>query len=233
MMAAVHRHGLRCGGRAAGLAATKLRTISVYTRTGDGGQSSLFSGERRHKDDPVFEALGAVDELNAAVGMAYTHCEAFASGAHVTGAAAPPPGPESLGWLLPQLKEVQYRLLDVGSAVATPQSTSTSERLAYVRFDGADEARALESHIDAMEAHLSPLTVFILPGGGAPSASLHVARAICRRAERSVFTLVRRGECDAGVAVYLNRLSDYFFVAARFAAASVDYPEARREQRKG
>lgn len=215
------------------VAAKNLRSISVYTRTGDGGQSSLFSGERRHKDDPIFEALGAVDELNAAVGMACAHCEAMASGAHATGSAAPPPGPEGLGWLLPQLSQVQARLLDVGSAVATPQPTSTSKRLERVRFDGAGEAATLESYIDAMEAHLPPLTVFILPGGGAPSASLHVARAICRRAERSVFALVRRGECDAGAAIYLNRLSDYFFVAARFAAASAEYPEVRRERRKG
>jgi len=248
-MLAFSRHAHRCGGRLARphacaisvytrtgdggrLARPHARAISVYTRTGDGGTSSLYNGERRPKDDAVFEALGALDELNAAVGMAYMHCDSLTGGARATGPLAPQPGLEGLGWLLPQLTEVQAHLLDVGSAAATPQRTSESKRLARVSFNGEAEAGRLETYIDAMDAHLPPLTVFILPGGGAGSASLHVARAVCRRAERRVFTLVSAGDCPASAAIYLNRLSDYFFVAARYAAASAEYPEARRERRK-
>jgi len=196
------------------------------------GQSSLFNGERRHKDDPIFDALGSVDELNAAVGMAYVQCEAEYAGTTVDPSTTPSLGDKGLGWLLPQLKEIQMRLLDVGSLVATPLRTSPSERLNRVSFDGVSEANKLERYIDAMDAQLPPLTVFILPGGGAPSASLHFARAVCRRAERKVCTLVRHEDCDTSAAIYLNRLSDYCFVAARFAAGCMDQPETRRERKR-
>eukprot|EP00967_Tisochrysis_lutea_P027279 scaffold31574_cov33-Tisochrysis_lutea.AAC.1 len=168
-----------------------VRTTHVYTRTGDMGQSSLFNGERRHKDDPIFDALGSVDELNAAVGMAYVQCEAEYAGTTVDPSTTPSLGDKGLGWLLPQLKEIQMRLLDVGSLVATPLRTSPSERLNRVSFDGVSEANKLERYIDAMDAQLPPLTVFILPGGGAPSASLHFARAVCRRAELTTASLPR------------------------------------------
>lgn len=168
----------------------------------------LFSGQRRRKDDTVFTALGDSDELNAAIGLAAAHCATS--------------GGERGQSLLVQLQTVQSRLLDVGSAVATPRSESSSQRLERTSFDGdGGGSKTIEAWIDGMDAQLPPLRNFILPGGGVAAASLHSARAICRRAERSVVPLVLDGECDDAVAVYLNRLSDYLFVAARFVAAEV------------
>ena len=187
------------------------RSFRIYTRTGDSGQTSLFNGLRKTKDHPVFDALGAVDELNAAVGLARAHCEAALDTASDTSLMLP--------HILPQLTDIQHRLLDVGSNIATPQRSSSEQHLARVNFDcGPRATQTLEEWMDAMDEKLPPLREFILPGGGVPSASLHIARASCRRAERKVVPLVREGDCTEGVAIYLNRLSDYFFVAARFAS---------------
>ena len=178
------------------------RCFRVYTRTGDQGTSSLFNGERRRKDDHVFQALGDTDELNAAIGVARAHCALIPA---VT--------------MLPQLDAVQSRLLDIGSAIATPVSNSSEARLRRTAFDeGGRSTAELEAWIDAMDAELPPLKNFILPSGGAASASLHLARSICRRAERAVVPLCIDGECDGSTAIFLNRLSDYLFVGARFAA---------------
>lgn len=179
--------------------------MRIYTRTGDAGSSSLFNGERRHKNDIVFTALGDSDELNAAIGVARAHCELG--------------GSARTELMVPQLAVVQSRLLDLGSAVATPAATSSAARLDRVLFDdGGANTALLEGWIDELEVALPPLRNFILPGGGVAAASLHVARAICRRSERSVVPLVLAGDCDGAVAKYLNRLSDYLFVAARTAA---------------
>ena len=203
------------------------RTFKVYTRTGDEGTSMLFNAERRAKDDAVFQALGSTDELNACVGIARAHAEDCE-------AVAPLPGQQRvalhnpLAGLVEQLGAVQSRLFDVGSAVATPRSRSTDAQLRRAAFgdDGASSADELERWIDAMDAELPPLSNFILPGGGLVGASLHHARAVCRRAERDVVPLVREAECEAAVAVYLNRLSDYLFVAARFAARRIGEEDA-------
>ena len=203
------------------------RTFKVYTRTGDEGTSMLFNAERRAKDDAVFQALGSTDELNACVGIARAHAEDCE-------AVAPLPGQQRvalhnpLAGLVEQLGAVQSRLFDVGSAVATPRSRSTDAQLRRAAFgdDGGSSAGELERWIDAMDAELPPLSNFILPGGGLVGASLHHARAVCRRAERDVVPLVREAECEAAVAVYLNRLSDYLFVAARFAARRIGEEDA-------
>ena len=182
-------------------------SFKVYTRTGDGGSSSLFNGERRSKNDLVFAALGDTDELNASIGAARAQCEVAAT-AHPT-----------LGPMLPQLDHIQSRLLDVGSAVATPRSRSNEAQLVRAVFDEeGEETQQLERWLDAMDVQLPPLRNFILPSGGLVSSSLHVARAVCRRAERSVTPLVLEEECSGRVAVFVNRLSDYLFVAARFSA---------------
>lgn len=120
--------------------------------------------------------------------------------------------------LIPQLTELQSRLLDVGSAVATPMDASSEAKLKATAFD-AGATRTLEQWIDAMDEHLPALTQFLLPGGGKPAAHLHVARATCRRAERSVVAL-GCGHVSVDVRVFLNRLSDYLFTAARFATAA-------------
>jgi len=162
--------------------------VKIYTRTGDAGETSLFGGARVSKNDPRIDAYGTVDELNAFIGAAR--------------ATSPSSSIDS------QLASVQSDLFDVGAQLASPGSS---------RFTGVDASRitALETAIDEMERDLTPLTSFILPGGSSAAAQLHVARTVCRRAERLVVALA-----DASTATtltYLNRLSDYLFVAARFA----------------
>lgn len=182
--------------------------MKIYTKTGDSGSSSLYSGERRAKSDAVFAALGDVDELNSAVGLAREY--------------AAPLDPE----LASQLETIQSRLLDVGSAVATPIASSSDAKLQRTAFDGGATA-ALEGWIDAMTAQLPPLTSFILPSGGPAASFLHMARSVCRRAERAVVPLAAGGATDEAVAVYLNRLSDYLFTAARHAVSQSRQPVAR------
>ena len=115
-----------------------------------------------------------------------------------------------------QLTEIQSRLLDLGSAIATPLSSGDDSKVARTAFPQASVAQ-LEAWLDALDARLPALRNFILPGGGLAAASLHAARAVARRAERAVVPLVRAKQADAVVVVYLNRLSDYLFVAARTA----------------
>lgn len=180
--------------------------MKVYTKTGDKGTSSLYSGERREKDDAVFAALGDVDELNSVVGVAREYAASL--------------DPK----LATQLEIIQSRLLDVGSAVATPIPSSNDKKLQRVAFD-ASATDHLEKWIDDYTADLPALTQFILPSGGPASSFLHMARSVCRRAERSVVPLARDGSTETSVAVYLNRLSDYLFTAARHAAQKAGEPE--------
>lgn len=176
--------------------------MKVYTKTGDKGTSQLFSGERRTKDDAVFKALGDTDELNAHVGLATEWVRATSN-----------------TFLPSKLEQIQSRLFDVGACVATPlTSAPRSKKNRAGTFDDTNVG-VLEQWIDAMDAELPPLTSFILPsGGGLASTQLHVARAVCRRAERRVVPLAAAGDVDASVLRYLNRLSDFLFVAARYAA---------------
>eukprot|EP00002_Diphylleia_rotans_P013193 TRINITY_DN256_c1_g2_i6.p1 TRINITY_DN256_c1_g2~~TRINITY_DN256_c1_g2_i6.p1 ORF type:complete len:242 (-),score=50.17 TRINITY_DN256_c1_g2_i6:108-833(-) len=175
------------------------RHIRIYTRTGDKGSSSLFNGERRRKDDAVFEALGATDELNSFVGLAREHCVI------------------SQNNLEPKLEEIQCRLLDIGAHVATPRLASDESKIERTKFDEMHVTK-LESWIDEMETSLPVLRNFILPSGGLASSTLHMARSMCRRAERRVVSLSLNGDVDTAAMKYLNRLSDFLFVAARFAA---------------
>mmetsp|Transcript_23842 Transcript_23842/g.32784 ORF Transcript_23842/g.32784 Transcript_23842/m.32784 type:complete len:250 (+) Transcript_23842:137-886(+) len=174
----------------------------VYTRTGDGGTSSLYNGKRATKDESTFWALGETDELNNAVGVAREFCTESSV---------------KLPQLCSQLEEIQSRLLDVGSAVATPLEASSRIKIQKTRFE-PESVTTLESWIDAMDTELPALTAFILPSGGRAAVFLHVARGVCRRAERQVVPLVREGRVEKSVGMYLNRLSDYLFTAARYAA---------------
>lgn len=164
---------------------------NIYTKTGDCGLTSLYNGRRVAKTDAVFEALGDIDELNACIGIALNF---------------------GVNELVDQLTEVQSRLLDIGSSIATPPG-STKEQLRRVAFD-AVHTEVLEVMIDVLDNELPPLRNFILPGGGPMSSQLHLARTICRRAERHVLET----KAEENVRIYLNRLSDYLFVAARYAA---------------
>lgn len=180
--------------------------MKVYTKTGDKGTSSLYNGERRHKTDGAFQALGDVDELNSLCGVAREYMRTLETERSE------------------QLKTIQSRLLDVGSAVATPLENSSNGKLQRTSFDEGATAD-LERWIDAMDEELPPLTNFILPSGGHAASFLHLARAVCRRAERSVTHLVSTGACEASVAIFLNRLSDYLFTVARVASRLDGQPE--------
>lgn len=178
------------------------RRFRIYTKTGDKGASSLFNGERRAKTDPFFAALGDIDEVNACIGLASAHCLRAQEKA----------GKQKL---TEQLGEIQSRLLDVGSAVATPLESSSDRKIAITQFS-QEHSELLERWIDELDTELPALTTFILPSGGQISAQLHIARAVCRRAERAVVVL--DDAVPNSVRVYMNRLSDYLFTAARYAA---------------
>ncbi|XP_013782944.1 cob(I)yrinic acid a,c-diamide adenosyltransferase, mitochondrial-like [Limulus polyphemus] len=171
----------------------------IYTRTGDGGKSYLFTGERRPKDDMVFEALGSTDELSCNIGLARVIVKGLTDQLDV------------------ELEKIQCVLQDVGSAVATPKSSAREAHLKRTEFS-PELVDELEEWIDKHTEHLPPLKNFILPSGGQSSAYFHVARAICRRAERRVYPLISAGEVDPDVLKYLNRLSDYLFTVARLTA---------------
>ena len=190
--------------------------MKIYTRTGDKGETSLFTGERLSKNSPFFEALGAIDECNSTIGIAVSHLKPIAN---------------SLERTYKELCMIQNALFDLGAAVATPSSTATEKKRERTRFDDHG-TKLLEEWIDAMDAQLPPLHTFILPGGHLASATLHVARSICRRAERAVLTLMQRHEVDSTVLIYLNRLSDYLFVAARYINAQMGAEEVLWELHK-
>ncbi|KAI9598909.1 Adenosylcobalamin biosynthesis, ATP:cob(I)alamin adenosyltransferase-like protein [Syncephalis fuscata] len=177
--------------------------MKVYTRTGDKGTSALFSGERRPKDDAIFEALGTNDELACHIGLAREYCE-------LQGITADH---------LDRFSWIQCMLQDIGSNIATPRDARNQSKVEKTHFDVDGQAvKQLENWIDDMDKELPPLRQFILPSGGIASAQLHVARATCRRAERRVVPLVQANSTEASVSKYLNRLSDFLFVVARYTA---------------
>ncbi len=177
--------------------ARALRKSPIYTRAGDRGETSLFGGERVPKDHPRVAAYGALDELNSCLGVAM----AFLRQRRVATV----------------LREVQADLFQLGAELASPGSDRF--RLPAERVEG------LERLIDAYDARLEPLKSFVLPGGAPAAALLHLARTLCRRAEREVVALSRREEVAPHVLAYLNRLSDLLFVLARY----VNKAEGRRE----
>jgi len=172
---------------------------SVYTRTGDKGSTSLYTGERRSKNDPIFEALGTVDELNAHIGLAREHCILAENNLHIV------------------LEDIQSRLFDAGTHIATPLTTATQGLLRRAEFPSST-LKELELKIDELDSQLPMLRNFILPGGGLAASELHVCRTISRRAERLIVSLYAAGSLDATLLKYINRLSDFFFVAARWVA---------------
>ncbi|BFZ18511.1 hypothetical protein BsWGS_21550 [Bradybaena similaris] len=171
----------------------------IYTRTGDKGTSVTFTGVRKPKDDIVFDALGTTDELSSAIGLAAEYCQ------------------EAGHPLEEKLQLIQCALQDVGSNIATPHSSARAAHLKQVQFSG-QFVTDLEVWIDAMTEELPPLKNFILPSGGKSACSLHFARAVCRRAERSMAPLVRDKEIDEDTFKFINRLSDFLFTAARLCA---------------
>jgi cob(I)alamin adenosyltransferase len=170
--------------------------LKIYTKTGDDGQTGLFGGGRVEKDHPRVAAYGEVDELNAFIGMARAV------------------------ELMPRIDEVlvpiQRDLFSIGALLATPDHDKMREQLRKARIDD-ERIVELERAIDACEHELEPLKSFILPGGTPKAAALHVARTVCRRAERRVVALRREVELPELVIIYLNRLSDLLFMLSRVA----------------
>ncbi len=179
--------------------------MKIYTRTGDSGQTGLFGGERVSKADPRVEAYGAVDELNTLLGLVRAKLPA--------------------GALSDLLADVQGRLFEVGAELATPR-VEDPKLAARVPRVSASSVQALEGWIDRLEADLPPLRGFVLPGGTEAGALLHVARAVCRRAERRVVALAERAAVNPEILRYLNRLGDLLFVAARWVNLAAGTPEA-------
>ena len=175
-----------------------VKLNKIYTKTGDGGTTGLATGPRRSKSDLRIESFGAVDEANAALGLAMLH-------------TGDQPG------LAEMLTRIQNDLFDLGADLATPD-TGEKPEWEPLRIVDAQVER-LEKEIDLLNAELSPLNSFILPGGAALSAYLHLARTVSRRAERLMVALREKdGEVVSAAALkYVNRLSDVLFVAARYA----------------
>ena len=174
--------------------------MKIYTRDGDGGETSLYGGQRVLKDALRVQTYGTVDECNAALGFALTQIT----------------DPETCETLL----RIQGELFEVGADLATP--LSRGETVPRVR---AEQTARLEAEIDRFEEDLEPLRHFILPGGSGGGAALHLARAICRRAERHLVTLEQTEDINPEAMRYLNRLSDHLFVLARLANHRAGTPE--------
>lgn len=164
------------------------RLSKIYTRTGDQGTTGLADGSRVDKDSDRVQAMGDVDELNSHIGSILLH----------------PLDQEVVACLT----DIQHALFDIGGEMAIPEHTAVS----------ADYVSALEQMLDKLNADLPPLKEFILPGGGAPAIACHLARTVCRRAERRLVTLARNESVNQQSRRYLNRLSDLLFVLARVLA---------------
>ena len=161
------------------------RLTKIYTRTGDKGQTGLVDGSRVSKDSLRIEVIGDVDELNSHIGVVMSH-----------------PIPEPVAVCL---EEIQHDLFHIGGELATPGRKSVA----------SEDVSALEKVLDGFNSKLPPLKEFVLPGGGPAASACHVARAVCRRAERHLVSLAREDSVNAELLRYVNRLSDLLFVLAR------------------
>ena len=177
-----------------------VRITKVYTRTGDRGETGLVGGKRVAKDSLRVEAYGAIDELNSIVGLARVFNEEIREAG------------EAHEFLDGVLCQIQDELFDLGSELATPPEYFT---VGMYRV-GDDEVKRLEKLMDRCQKDLEPLKSFVLPGGGRIGAHLHQCRTVCRRAERDILRLSRREEVNPTLIKYVNRLSDLFFVLARW-----------------
>ncbi|MBC7533844.1 MAG: cob(I)yrinic acid a,c-diamide adenosyltransferase [Oligoflexus sp.] len=193
-----------------------MRLSKIYTKTGDQGGTMLASGERISKTAVRIEAYGTVDELNACVGMLRDHMR-------VDNAL-----PES--WIALSLSRIQNELFDLGGELATPTHALNPARQKVLN---QDDIKVLEDEIDKCNETLAPLANFVLPGGHICNSTAHLARTVCRRAEREVVRL-RAEENDVRVEtqIYLNRLSDWLFVISRALSHELNVPEVLWDQRK-
>jgi cob(I)alamin adenosyltransferase len=179
--------------------------MKIYTKTGDKGQTSLYKGGRVSKDEPRLAAYGTLDEVNSQLGLALSHlplAEAWAQGVKL------------------EVQRVQKELFSVGAQLATLGPDKPAWHI-----EGED-IMALEHAIDSMEESLTPLSNFILPGGHPTGAGFHIARTVTRRAEREIVGLQQDADLDPLIVQYVNRLSDYLFVLARYVNMRLEIPEA-------
>ncbi|MHC5023236.1 MAG: cob(I)yrinic acid a,c-diamide adenosyltransferase [Planctomycetota bacterium] len=179
--------------------------MTLYTRTGDDGTTGLFGGQRVRKDHARVEAYGNLDELNAAVGLALAACD--------------PAAPASLRDIL---GDVQSHLFDVGADLATPAGSPHESKVH--RFE-ARHVERIERWIDEIDGANEPMQSFILPGGTELAARLHMARTVCRRAERSMVALAATETITDAAIVYVNRVSDLLFAMARRANSRAGVPD--------
>jgi cob(I)alamin adenosyltransferase len=192
-----------------------VRLTKIYTRAGDKGQTRLVGGQKVAKDSPRIECYGTVDELSACIGLARTALEQRDAPAGATELAA-------------ILRRVQNELFNLGSELATlPGDLHPQQPVVAARH-----VQALEREIDAWNEHLPDLRSFILPGGGLVAAYLHLARTVCRRAERLAVRLAGHEPLGEQVVPYLNRLSDALFVMSRHASRLYGEPEPLWEPEK-
>ena len=171
------------------------RLSKIYTRTGDDGSTGLGDGSRTEKDSLRVEAIGTVDELNSVIGVLLCHSLLDATQSALT--------------------NIQHSLFDIGGELCIPGSTIIT----------ADRVDTLEQLLDSLNANLAPLKEFILPGGSPAAAACHQARAVCRRAERRVYSLAKSETINPVAIKYLNRLSDLLFVMARHLNKEADRPD--------
>jgi len=182
-----------------------MRIDKVYTKGGDAGQTSLIGGDRVPKHEPRIECYGTVDELNAVLGLVRTALGESAAGAH----------------LLPIIARIQNELFNLGAELATPDP-EFRKQLPCVQRANIDQ---LEADIDALNDSLPPLRSFVLPGGGWASSYFHLARTVCRRAERVVVQVSAQHDLGPLALPYLNRLSDALFVFGRWCVMKDGQPE--------
>lgn len=192
-----------------------MRITKVYTRTGDKGQTRLVGGQKVRKDSARIDAYGDVDELNTVIGIVRVEIKRAPSAAALV---------DLDGWL----HQVQNDLFNLGSDLAT----RTDDRWEGMRLVHEGDVTRLEGEIDRMNEVLPALEEFILPGGGPVGASLHLARTVCRRAERRTITLANEEDVNPQAVVFLNRLSDWLFVASRWAARAAGEAEVFWDRRR-
>lgn len=190
-----------------------MKKSLLYTRTGDTGMTSLVGGQRVAKNSPRVSAYGTLDELNAMIGLVHAHCTGLDD------------------FVTSSLLTINNTLFNVGAYLATapsaaPSATGTADSNAAPLPLTPAELTDLENQIDLLDSMVPPLHQFVLPGGSVGAAHAHVARTVCRRAERAILTLADTGEPVAPIVLtYINRLSDYLFILARYINHFTGTPE--------
>lgn len=181
--------------------------MKIYTKGGDKGKTSLFGGERVEKNNPRLEAYGTIDELNSILGFAIAN-ELHSKTKNI-------------------ILNIQNNLFVIGAELATPANVKSNA----IKSIQSYEIKNIEDYIDEIELELKPLSSFILPGGSKSASLLHMARTVCRRAERRIIEVDLEEKINPDIIVYINRISDLLFVLARFENHSSSTPEIEWKQR--